>query len=158
MGISGNLCFTLWCFTNLRGNLLNMTSLARYVILLVEKFPSPVSLALSYGRPIRNIITKEMPYCVVLRQLHRNIPIFCSHSRQSSVAIQIMLMSVNYLPALSGLGPLTKFRNHFSQTVGLLGRVISPLQGLYLNTGQHKQNKRIHKHTKHSCFNWDSNP
>jgi hypothetical protein len=33
-------------------------------------------------------------------------------------------------------------RNHFSQTVGLLGQVISPSQGRYLNTGQHKQNKR----------------
>jgi hypothetical protein len=32
----------------------------------------------------------------------------------------------------------------FSQTVGLLGRVMSPSQGRYLNTGQHKQNKRIH--------------
>jgi hypothetical protein len=39
--------------------------------------------------------------------------------------------------------PLVQFRNHFSQTVGLLGRVISPSQGRYLNRGQHKQNKRI---------------
>jgi hypothetical protein len=31
-----------------------------------------------------------------------------------------------------------------SQTVGLLGWVISSSQGLYLNTGQHKQNKHIH--------------
>jgi hypothetical protein len=30
------------------------------------------------------------------------------------------------------------------QTAGLLGRVISPSQGLYLNTLQHKQNKHIH--------------
>jgi hypothetical protein len=29
------------------------------------------------------------------------------------------------------------------QTVGLLGRVISSSKGLYLNTGQHKQNKHI---------------
>jgi hypothetical protein len=32
----------------------------------------------------------------------------------------------------------------FSEAVGLLGRVISPSQGLYLNKGKHKHNKRIH--------------
>jgi hypothetical protein len=42
------------------------------------------------------------------------------------------------LPAHSGPWPLIQFRNHFSQTVGLPGRVISLLQGRYLNTGQHK--------------------
>jgi hypothetical protein len=42
------------------------------------------------------------------------------------------------LPAHSGPRPLFQFRNHFSQTVGLLGRVTSPSQGRYLNTGQHK--------------------
>jgi hypothetical protein len=42
------------------------------------------------------------------------------------------------LPAHSGPWPLIQFRNHFSQTVGLLGRVISPTQGRYLHTGQHK--------------------
>jgi hypothetical protein len=31
------------------------------------------------------------------------------------------------LPAHSGPWPLIQFRNHFSQTTGLLGRVISPL-------------------------------
>jgi hypothetical protein len=46
-------------------------------------------------------------------------------------------------PAHSGPWPLIQFCNHFSQTVGLLGRVISPSQGLCLNIGQHKQNKRI---------------
>jgi hypothetical protein len=42
------------------------------------------------------------------------------------------------LPAHSGPRPLIQFRNHFSQSVGLLGRVICPSQSLYLNTGQHK--------------------
>jgi hypothetical protein len=60
------------------------------------------------------------------------------------------------LPAHSGPWLLIQFRNHFSQTAGLLRRVISPSQGRYLNTGQHKQNKRIH--TKHPCLEWDSNP
>jgi hypothetical protein len=38
----------------------------------------------------------------------------------------------------------------FLQTVGLLGRVISSSQGLYLNTGQHKH--RINTYTKHPSF------
>jgi hypothetical protein len=42
------------------------------------------------------------------------------------------------LPAHSGPWPFIQFRNHFSQMVGLLGRVISSSQGRYLNTGQHK--------------------
>jgi hypothetical protein len=48
------------------------------------------------------------------------------------------------LSAHSGLRPLIQFRNLFSQTVGLLRRLISPSQGRYLSAGQHKQNKRIH--------------
>jgi hypothetical protein len=55
----------------------------------------------------------------------------------------------------SGSWPLIQFRNHFTQTAGLLGRMISLLQGLYLNTGQHKH--RINAY-KHSCFEWSSNP
>jgi hypothetical protein len=38
------------------------------------------------------------------------------------------------LLAYSGSRPLVQFINHFSQTVGLLGRVISRSQGRYLNT------------------------
>jgi hypothetical protein len=37
-----------------------------------------------------------------------------------------------------GPWPLLQFRNLFTQTVGLFGRVISPSQGLCLYTGQHK--------------------
>jgi hypothetical protein len=51
------------------------------------------------------------------------------------------------LPARSRLCPLIKFSNHFSQTVGLLGRVISPSQGLYLNKGQHKHRINAYTHT-----------
>jgi hypothetical protein len=42
------------------------------------------------------------------------------------------------LPAHSWPRPLIQFSNHFSQSVGLLGRVISPSQDRYLNTGQQK--------------------
>jgi hypothetical protein len=47
-------------------------------------------------------------------------------------------------PTHSGLWPLIQFRSHFSQMLGLLGRVSSPSQGRYLNTGQHKH--RINSH------------
>jgi hypothetical protein len=46
-------------------------------------------------------------------------------------------------PVHSGPRHLIQSRNNFTQTVGLLGRVISPSQGRYLNTGQHTHNKRI---------------
>jgi hypothetical protein len=38
----------------------------------------------------------------------------------------------------------------YTQSVGLLGRVIGPSQGHYLNTGQHKQKKRIHTPNIHA--------
>jgi hypothetical protein len=41
----------------------------------------------------------------------------------------------------------------YSQTVGLLGRVISSSQGLYLNTGQHKHRK-THTHINHPWPEW----
>jgi hypothetical protein len=50
------------------------------------------------------------------------------------------------LPAHSGLWPLIQFLNHFSQTVGLLGRVISSSQSYYLNTGQHKHRINAYTH------------
>jgi hypothetical protein len=43
----------------------------------------------------------------------------------------------------------------YTQLVGLLGRGISPAQGRYLHTKQHKQ--RINADI-HPCFAWDSNP
>jgi hypothetical protein len=49
-------------------------------------------------------------------------------------------------PAHSGLRPLFQFRNHFSQTIRLLGRVISPSQGRDLNTGQHKDRINAYTH------------
>jgi hypothetical protein len=43
----------------------------------------------------------------------------------------------------------------FPQSVGLLGRGISPSQGRYLHTEQHKH--RINAHI-HPCLEWNSNP
>jgi hypothetical protein len=50
------------------------------------------------------------------------------------------------LPVHSGPRPLIQFRNHFSQTVGLLGRGISPSQGHYLNIGQHRHRINAYTH------------
>jgi hypothetical protein len=55
----------------------------------------------------------------------------------------------NFLMAFPAhLGPwhLIQFRDHFSQTVELLGRVISPSQGRYLNTEQHKHRINAYTH------------
>jgi hypothetical protein len=49
------------------------------------------------------------------------------------------------LPAYSGSRPLIQFRNHFSQSVGLRGRVISPSHGRYIHTGQHKHKINAHR-------------
>jgi hypothetical protein len=54
------------------------------------------------------------------------------------------------------IGLISQFLDH-SQTVGLLGRVISSSQGLYLNTEQHKHRK-THTHINHPRPEWDSNP
>jgi hypothetical protein len=56
------------------------------------------------------------------------------------------------LQAHSEPRPLIQFRNHFLQAVGLLGRVISPSQGRYLNTGQHKD--RINAYTHQTSMPW----
>jgi hypothetical protein len=44
------------------------------------------------------------------------------------------------------------FSLDFTQSVGYLGRVIGPSQGLYLNTRKHKHRLNAHTHTKHPCF------
>jgi hypothetical protein len=45
-----------------------------------------------------------------------------------------------------GPWPVSQFRNHFKQTVGLLGWVTSTSQGRYLNTGQNKHKIKLHMH------------
>jgi hypothetical protein len=45
----------------------------------------------------------------------------------------------------------------FTQTVGLLGRVISPSQGRYLHTGQHKQNANTDIHALSGIRTYDPN-
>jgi hypothetical protein len=57
-----------------------------------------------------------------------------------------------------GPWPLLQFGNlcFFTQSVGLLGRVINPLQGRYLHTGQHKH--RINAYTHIHGFSGISDP
>jgi hypothetical protein len=56
-----------------------------------------------------------------------------------------------------------EYRANFSvslinlKTVGLLGRVISSSQGLYLDTGQHKHRKNVYTHqTSMSCMGFET--
>jgi hypothetical protein len=53
---------------------------------------------------------------------------------------------------LLGPGLFFSFVIFFTQSVGLLGRVISPSQGRYLLTGQHK--RRINPHTDIHALSW----
>jgi hypothetical protein len=79
-------------------------------------------------------------------------------SRHFTVNSAVIIIISMALPAHSGPWSLNQSRNHFSQTVGLLGRVISPSQGRYLHTGQHKCIIKAYTCTKHPFPEWDSNP
>jgi hypothetical protein len=59
------------------------------------------------------------------------------------------------LQPLVGPWPIFQFLDLFTRSVGLLGRGISPSQGRYLNTRQHKHRTNAHRHP---CLKWDSNP
>jgi hypothetical protein len=67
------------------------------------------------------------------------------HKRAGKCWRSSLIRSSMALQPFVGPWPLLQFRNHFSQTVGLLGRVISPSQDRYLHTGQRKH--RINAHT-----------
>jgi hypothetical protein len=50
------------------------------------------------------------------------------------------------LPAQLGPWPLIQFRNHLTQSVGPLGRGISPSKSRYLNIRQHKHRLNLYTH------------
>jgi hypothetical protein len=77
--------------------------------------------------------------CVIIMKYWRRS--LCYHQEVNSFIHQWF-----YSPLL-GPGLLFSFVFFFTQTVGLLGRVISPSQGRYLHTGQHKH--------RHPCVEWD---
>jgi hypothetical protein len=66
------------------------------------------------------------------------------HALECAVTV-IGLRILIALPAHSGPWPHIQFPNHFTQTVGPLGREIRPSQGRYLKTGQQKH--RINAYT-----------
>jgi hypothetical protein len=84
-----------------------------------QRFPSDIQLMLSGKEEAKSLASRQM----------------CGSSLFLSMA----------LPAHSGPCPFIQFRNHFSQTVGFLGRVISPSQGLCLNT-EHKHRINAYTH------------
>jgi hypothetical protein len=67
-----------------------------------------------------------------------------THLRLVFLVVSFLHIHLCFFPPMSFTAftspwPLLHFRNHFfTQTVGLFGRVISPSQGRYLYTGQHK--------------------
>jgi hypothetical protein len=73
----------------------------------------------------------------------------CDVSARGIIILYVFSMA---LPGHAGPRPLIQCRNHFSQSAGLLGRVISPSKGRYLNTGQQKH--RINAYTHQTSMPW----
>jgi hypothetical protein len=69
----------------------------------------------------------------------------------------ILYFSIPLVPYSYGV-EVSIFLWIYTQSVGLLGRVIGPSEGPYLNTGQDKHRINEHTQTKHTCPKWDSNP
>jgi hypothetical protein len=72
----------------------------------------------------------------------------------ASILFYLIHSSMSVQP-IKGPGVFFSFVIFFTQTVELLGRVISPSQGRCLHAEQHKHNKRTRRHP---CLEWDSNP
>jgi hypothetical protein len=86
--------------------------------------------------------------------------VLLNNLRHSHMDFSLISRSCTGLVYLRFYGPLLGRGCFFSflivtQSVGLLGRGISPSQGSYLHTGQHKH--RINAN-RHPCLEWDSNP
>jgi hypothetical protein len=97
------------------------------------------------GRGLVEILFKYLPEGT--ERNHENFtlrPIFEMKISRIRVAKPVCsILSLYGSTALCGLWSLFQFLNLYTQSVGLLGRGISPSQGRYLHTEQHKQqNKR----------------
>jgi hypothetical protein len=75
----------------------------------------------------------------------RYLTIKANRTKNLSLAIQPFV----------GPRPLFQFLDLFTQSLGLLGRGISPSQGRYLYTGQHKHSLDTNRHP---CLKLDLNP
>jgi hypothetical protein len=105
--------------------------------------------------PIIYMLIKYLVFLRLLSQYFRTR--IDSYLTKNYISPQICSLLYNYsmhkgiffpmaLTALTGPWPLLQFRKKFfTQTARLLGRVISPSQGRYLYTGQHKH--RINAYT-----------
>jgi hypothetical protein len=104
------------------------------------------------------VLRVDFPCVLTFTLLHIHLlsyhPLLCSADTDSvnkfiQSVIHLFIHQWLYSPfcwALASLSlSLFQFLNLFTQTVGLLGRVISQSQGLYLYTGHHKH--RINAHT-----------
>jgi hypothetical protein len=74
----------------------------------------------------------------------------CGGAVRAIVHVSVFIHQWLY-SSLLGPGLFFSFVIFFTQTVGILGRVISPSQGHYLNTEQHKH--RINAHTDIHAWN-----
>jgi hypothetical protein len=73
------------------------------------------------------------------------IPLHILQSNITPFVITSSFIPHRLYSTLLGPGLFLSFVIFFTQTVGLLGRVISPSQGRYLHTGQHEH--KINAHT-----------
>jgi hypothetical protein len=96
---------------------------------LYDNYKDAVQVCLHYYWQLSN----EFSYVCFMYRYH--LAAFCRN-----VFFQWLFQPIQGPPRL-----LTQFRHHFLQSAGLLGRVTTPSQGRYLNTGQHKY--RINAHT-----------
>jgi hypothetical protein len=76
------------------------------------------------------------------------------HRRTTYLPTYLSIYLSMSLQPFVGPWPLFEFLDLFTQSVGHLGRGISPSQGRYLHTGQHEH--RINAH-RHPFLKWDSN-
>jgi hypothetical protein len=97
-----------------------------------------------------------VPHCLMYFSYILIYSVFSATSRSCESSLMYFIRKLIFftqaLPAHSGPRPLSQFRNHFSQTGGLLGRMTRPSQGRYLNTGQHKH--RINAYTHQTSMPW----
>jgi hypothetical protein len=96
-----------------------------------RKMSLPLSeIEQSLGKGLQPYNVKASSFAVYILYITVN-----SSSGRCVVCVAYSFFFTMALPAHLGPRPLIQFSNHFSETAGLLGRVISPSQGRYLNTG-----------------------
>jgi hypothetical protein len=88
------------------------------------------------------------------KSLNLSLDIFMICYKDTYQQLQVTMKSI-YLWLYSSLLGLGSFFSYLIFSTGLRGRAISPSQGRYFHTGEHKH--RINAH-RHSCLKWDSNP